>query len=305
MNPVTDTNSANANEYHPLVKVMEADGLNQLVTKVNRGDTGDPFPGSTNNRNFTYSTNPNSRLYSGADSLATVTNISTTCAATMTADLAYTGALSTFYQFLPLVAKPGLPSVVLWDQLASTVNLDAYANQQFPDAPTFSIYQADDFLVGISGWNIKEIFIPGGLFNGGTSLALATQLKFQIYADNAGIPAGDPVNGGAVWSISLLPGDTQVTLLTGAGGQPSNVRLQLTNPVTLSAGRYWLVFYPVLSYSTGGQYGRLVSETANGFDAVVTNPGGRFLFPQTWTSIQDVSTWSMVQQDLAFQIKGY
>jgi M6 family metalloprotease-like protein len=100
---VAYNNSANANEYHPLIKLIEADGLNQLVTKVNRGDPGDPFPGSTVNRTFTYSSTPNSRLYSGADSLATVTNISTTCAATMTADLAYTGAVTSFLQYLPVV----------------------------------------------------------------------------------------------------------------------------------------------------------------------------------------------------------
>jgi M6 family metalloprotease-like protein len=303
---VTNTNDANANEFHPLVKLVEADGLNHLVTATNRGDTGDPYPGSTNNRSFTYSTTPNSRLYNGMDSLVTVTNISATCAATMTADLAYTGTVTPVHtQFLPVIMGGRvIQSVVLWDQPASTVNLDVYADQQFPDAPTYSIYQADDFLVGSSGWNVKELFIPGGLFSSGTSLALATQLKFQIYTDNAGIPAGDPVNGGAFWSISLTPGDAQISLLTGSDGLPSNVRLTLTTPAFLPAGRYWFVFYPVMPYSTAGQYGRLVSDTANGFDAVVMNPGGGFGFPLTWTSIQDANTWSMVQQDLAFQIKG-
>lgn len=87
---VTYTNSANANENRPLVKLMEADGLNQLKLGINRGDAGDPFPGSTTNRTFNYSSNPNSRLYSGADSLAAVTNISN-CATTMTANLTYSG----------------------------------------------------------------------------------------------------------------------------------------------------------------------------------------------------------------------
>ncbi|MFU8827778.1 MAG: hypothetical protein ACNA70_09870, partial [Brevefilum sp.] len=67
-----------------------ADGLNQLKLGINRGDAGDPFPGSTTNRTFNYSSTPNSRLYSGADSLAAVTNISN-CATTMTANLTYSG----------------------------------------------------------------------------------------------------------------------------------------------------------------------------------------------------------------------
>ena len=102
---VTYDNSANANEYHPLVKMMEADGLNDLVLKVDRGDTGDPFPGSTTNRTFNYSSTPNSRLYNGTDSLVAVTNISN-CNATMTANLAYSVVTFTHHTYLPLVTKP-------------------------------------------------------------------------------------------------------------------------------------------------------------------------------------------------------
>lgn len=81
-------NSANANENQPLVKLMEADGLNHLYSGSNRGDTGDPFPGSSNKVTFNYSSTPNSRLYGGADSLVAVTGIST-CSANMTANLTY------------------------------------------------------------------------------------------------------------------------------------------------------------------------------------------------------------------------
>lgn len=91
---VTNSNSANANEYHPLVKFIQADGLDELLWgdsyDSERGDNGDPFPGVTTNRTFNYSSTPNSRFYSGTDSLAAVTNISN-CGTTMTADLAYTG----------------------------------------------------------------------------------------------------------------------------------------------------------------------------------------------------------------------
>ncbi|HPR34542.1 MAG TPA: M6 family metalloprotease domain-containing protein [Anaerolineaceae bacterium] len=91
---VTNSNSANANEYHPLVKFMQADGLDELLWgdsyDFERGDNGDPFPGVNTNRTFNYNSTPNSRLYSGADSLAAVINISN-CGTTMTADLSYSG----------------------------------------------------------------------------------------------------------------------------------------------------------------------------------------------------------------------
>ena len=103
---VVNTNYANANEFHPLVKMIEADGLNELVNKTDPGDTGDPFPGANTNRTFNYSSNPNSRFYSGADSLVSVTNISN-CSAYMTADLAYTGVINQ-----PPVANAGMDQVV-------------------------------------------------------------------------------------------------------------------------------------------------------------------------------------------------
>jgi len=164
---VISDNSANANQNHPLVKLIQADGLNELLlgdsADSERGDTGDPYPGSTANRNFTYSTTPNSRLYSGADSLATVTNVSTTCAATMTADLAYTGAVTTYQQYLPVVMGGVPTATVLWEQTISSTNTDVYADQYFTDYSTSSTFLADDFLVSASGWNVKEIYIPGDL----------------------------------------------------------------------------------------------------------------------------------------------
>ncbi|HQN43891.1 MAG TPA: M6 family metalloprotease domain-containing protein [Anaerolineaceae bacterium] len=103
---VTYTNSANDNEYHPLVKLMQADGLDQLMDGGGeRGDPGDPFPGSANNTAFTYSSVPNSRLYSGSDSLASVTAISAGCAATKTATLTYGGTTAASDIFLPVIVK--------------------------------------------------------------------------------------------------------------------------------------------------------------------------------------------------------
>ncbi|HEY4694092.1 MAG TPA: hypothetical protein VIH16_11695, partial [Bellilinea sp.] len=110
---VTSTNFANANEFHPLVKIIEADGLDQLVyEEYNRGDSGDPYPGSTNNQTFNFSSTPNSRLYNNSDSQAAVTSISA-CGPSMTATLTYGSVPMNNKVFLPLITNgvPPLPGV--------------------------------------------------------------------------------------------------------------------------------------------------------------------------------------------------
>ena len=83
----TSNNSTNANEARKLVDLAEADSLDDLDFGADRGDAGDPYPGSSGNRSFGDATYPNSKLYSGAASGVSVLNISTACGATMTADL--------------------------------------------------------------------------------------------------------------------------------------------------------------------------------------------------------------------------
>ena len=42
----------NNDELHKLVDIEEADGSNDLDNQINRGDSGDPFPGQSDNRTF-------------------------------------------------------------------------------------------------------------------------------------------------------------------------------------------------------------------------------------------------------------
>jgi M6 family metalloprotease-like protein len=50
-------NQVNSGPIHG-VRVEEADGLAQLMNGANRGDAGDPYPGTSNNTVFSYNTNP-------------------------------------------------------------------------------------------------------------------------------------------------------------------------------------------------------------------------------------------------------
>ncbi|MEK7812975.1 MAG: M6 family metalloprotease domain-containing protein, partial [Candidatus Desantisbacteria bacterium] len=83
---VDDGQQTNADPSHYLVALEQADGARELERDINRGDIGDPYPGSKVNRYFDNWSNPNSRSYSGTSTYIAVTNISNS-AATMIADL--------------------------------------------------------------------------------------------------------------------------------------------------------------------------------------------------------------------------
>lgn len=73
---VDESVAGNTNENHYKVAFMQADGQRDLEAARNRGDAGDPYPGSTNNIGFDSTSNPNSKSYGGADTCVAVTNIS-------------------------------------------------------------------------------------------------------------------------------------------------------------------------------------------------------------------------------------
>jgi hypothetical protein len=83
-------NDANQSNQHPLLRVEQADGLNDLGAGNDRGDTGDPWPGASNRHAFGPASNPNSNLNTGQASGVTLNIVSTTCAPTMTFDLTST-----------------------------------------------------------------------------------------------------------------------------------------------------------------------------------------------------------------------
>jgi len=206
-------------------------------------------------------------------------------------------------QAVPAPVTPAAnPKAVLWDQPLSTVNQNAYVNQDFTDAPDYSSFLADDFEV-TGNWTVDTIFIPGNGWSGFTSLMNADSLTWMIYANQSGIPAGDPTGGGdaPLWAITLDPTDPQVTITNGSGGLPSDTTLVLDTPIDLSTGHYWLVFYPSMPFSTGGQYGRQPSDTVNEYVGQFINPGGGFGLGTNW---QDWTVLVHTMTDIAFRLEG-
>jgi immune inhibitor A len=72
---IDDSVSTNTNESHYKVALMQADGNRDLELDHNRGDGGDPYPGSSGNSAFHKTSTPNSLSYSGVDTCVSVTAI--------------------------------------------------------------------------------------------------------------------------------------------------------------------------------------------------------------------------------------
>ncbi len=95
-----------SDDQHYLVALEQADGSRHLEFKNNSGDAGDPFPGTTNNRNWTMTTHPeSSSWYACNNTCIGVTNISDS-GPTMTADLQVScGPPPSHWIYLPLVLR--------------------------------------------------------------------------------------------------------------------------------------------------------------------------------------------------------
>jgi immune inhibitor A len=75
---VDETIDGNEDENHPFIKLLEADGLNHLHDGANRGDAGDPYPGSSKNTALTSESKPNAKSYGDRDTCVTVASLSET-----------------------------------------------------------------------------------------------------------------------------------------------------------------------------------------------------------------------------------
>lgn len=73
---VDESQGGNTDESHYLVGLLQADGARDLELDANRGDGGDPYPGSKGNTALTAASSPSTLSYSGQDTGVAVTGVS-------------------------------------------------------------------------------------------------------------------------------------------------------------------------------------------------------------------------------------
>ncbi len=185
---------------------------------------------------------------------------------------------------------PANRATLLYEQLPSGTNTNAYASQEFTDFPLFSCEGADDFIVPAgNNWTIETVTAWGGGWNGftiGTSI-----VNVNFYNDNLGQPANV-----ALQSFLAIPCFTDLP-----GGGVANFIITLPTVVTLPPGHYWLGVAMVGSFALDGQWGRNITATISNNEACWINPGGGFGYGTGWLP---ASTITPGEADWAFRLEG-
>jgi subtilisin family serine protease len=177
------------------------------------------------------------------------------------------------------IAPTTVITTVLWNQ---PVNGSGGIISDYFTGSNGGVYSADDFELLLDA-TVNVIFTPG-FWNAG-DINNATMLNWYIYADDNGKPAGHPEDGLnlEVWSYSAAPGSPGITILS------NDVTLDLVEAagagVDLSAGHYWLSFYPTITPAFGANRWNWFQGTPLLTSAQLVDPNNFFNLGATnWTA---------------------
>lgn len=151
---------------------------------------------------------------------------------------------------------------------------------------------ADDFVLTEST-KIEATTIYG--FNNSQTLPVnLIGVKFYIYANSGGAPAGDPTNPGSeLLFLDILDGDPGFSYTDqGGGGYDLTVDVSVANGADfiLPAGTYWLAVAPILNIpditAAAERYNWYMSDFSGSGNAMLIDPGDLFgAGATTWASV--------------------
>jgi len=177
------------------------------------------------------------------------------------------------------VSTTGNGAYTVYNALRGALN-NGFRNTIFSDSATIgaaAVFAADDFDVAES-IQITSLSAEGFVVSGAAFPGAATSLRWSIYPDAAGVPAGNPQSapGAAVWTYSASP--TAVGVSTTGGVLSLNLAAAGQN-VVLPPGKYWLVVNT--SGTFANSWAQFASATGNGsFRTIVVDNSNA----GTWTT---------------------
>ncbi len=210
------------------------------------------------------------------------------------------GAPLTWSEGTLVVNSRGTPTVV-WNQPESGTNGIV---SSFSTSLNSGAYTAADFVL-TADTDLTEIKAFG--FDPTNSLASQSAIRWAIYPDASGSPAGNPETnaGAALWTFSSPPGGAGVTI------EPTGIiTLNLTaaaQTVDLPAGTYWLSVFPTyagdIQPAGAARWNWFQSEVQAGPSKLIA-PGGLFGGAAPNWSATGAGGLGTAIQDTAFILTG-
>jgi immune inhibitor A len=242
---------------HFLVAMEQADGLMTLENNPNaRGDTGDPFPGSTNKHNWNIGTTPPSAsYYSAGDKLIALNNISD-CGTTMTANAAVSAADMPYHVFLPILYRAAPPTT--WTTITSL-----------------------NFESGLGGWQTG--------YNGGAAPYAWAARTCRAYAGGYGGWSIGTSTSGAPTCSSNYPDNADSWLIFGPFDLRGVNAAKLSFKLWLNTETYSDMLCRLASSDGAGYNGYCTSGSTNWTDKVLdlgASPTNMLGQAQVWVALQ-------------------
>lgn len=220
-------NTDNSSEViHPRVALVQADGLLDLEKGVNRGDSGDPFPGSFHATDFNDATAPNGRGYTGLDSYIALSSI---------AENTTTGVVSLNVS----VANPTPFTSLTVSSSAFSPNSDGYK-----DTVTAAVYTSEPTTVAFAVYNAAGATFATG---GDPAYALSHSFTWDGINQATGLNASDDrysisvtasVYGGPSYTDQIFVTLDSVPPLVDTLQLSASTAINTTDPVLVSFGYF-------------------------------------------------------------------
>lgn len=263
---VDESRSNNRDENRYLVGVVQADGLEELENNSGNADSGDPFPGSTNNRTINYSTTPNIFSYSISGDRDVEINTISNSGSAMTFNAELGGAPATQLQVTisPVEAVTDgaqwrVQGASTWNDSGATIGgVSGTVTVEFKDTPSWNPPASYDIALSAGSLNTAS-----GTYTTKNSLSVTinpeaartagamwrrtgTTAWLASGAVERGVPAGsvtvefkDATNYTTPANDTFSIGETEVVTRTVSYAKKSSITVTLNPAEARDAGARW------------------------------------------------------------------
>jgi subtilisin family serine protease/subtilisin-like proprotein convertase family protein len=160
---------------------------------------------------------------------------------------------------------------------------DGIVSDYFDEGSNAGVYSADMFTLN-NGASLDQFYFDGFSSNGGDTTANIDAFTVEVYADNAGIPAGDPETAASALHVLTLPLSSPNLMVTPDGEITVNVKAELGSGWSLASGNYWVTGYA--NFTGADRWNWFAGVQNTGGNGHIIDPSDMFAAGfTTWTDL--------------------